>query len=277
MPTRISSRRAKSAELDDEERTDKELTDPAEAEMNDRMARATAATSDASEAGQRALLEAELALVDEMRDIADASRYDPDARIKKIINWVDENMCPVRGRRTDEMPRWNERRVIIFTEYEDTRRYIERCLGEAIARSDQADARIATFTGVTSRQRREEIKHAFNTEPSTHALRILIATDAAREGLNLQRHCHDLYHFDLPWNPSRLDQRNGRIDRKLQPADEVFCRYFFYPRPSRGQGPAGAGAQGRADSARHGQRRPGPRRPRGEGDREGRYSARHAQ
>ena len=219
---------SESAELDDEERTDKELTDPAEAEMNDRMARATAATSDASEAAQRALLKAELALVEEMRDIAEASRYDPDARIKKIINWVDENMCPVRGRRTDEMPRWNERRVIIFTEYEDTRRYIERCLGEAIARSDQADARIATFTGVTSRQRREEIKHTFNTEPSTHPLRILIATDAAREGLNLQRHCHDLYHFDLPWNPSRLDQRNGRIDRKLQPADEVFCRYFFY-------------------------------------------------
>ena len=215
-------------EPDDDEGADDELTDPGEAEMHDRMARATAATSDASEAGQRALLESELALVDEMRDIAEASRYDPDARIKNIVDWIDENMCPVRRRRTGETPRWNERRVIIFTEYEDTRRYIERCLGEAIAQSDQADARIATFTGVTSRQRREEIKHAFNTEPSTHPLRILIATDAAREGLNLQRHCHDLYHFDLPWNPSRLDQRNGRIDRKLQPADEVFCRYFFY-------------------------------------------------
>ena len=47
--------------------------------------------------------------------------------------------------------------------------------------------------------------------------------------MNLQRHCADLFHFDLPWNPSRLDQRNGRIDRKLQPAGEVFCRYFFYP------------------------------------------------
>ena len=215
-------------EPDDDEGADDELTDPGEAEMHDRMARATAATSDASEAGQRALLEAELALVDEMRDIAEGSRYDPDARIKNIVDWIDENMCPVRRRRTGETPRWNERRVIIFTEYEDTRRYIERCLGEAIAQSDQADARIATFTGVTSRQRREEIKYAFNTEPSTHPLRILIATDAAREGLNLQRHCHDLYHFDLPWNPSRLDQRNGRIDRKLQPADEVFCRYFFY-------------------------------------------------
>ena len=39
---------------------------------------------------------------------------------------------------------------------------------------------------------------------------------------------HDLLHFDLPWNPSRLEQRNGRIDRKLQPPPKVFCRYFGY-------------------------------------------------
>jgi hypothetical protein len=75
---------------------------------------------------------------------------------------------------------------------------------------------------------REEVKRAFNADPAKHPLRILIATDAAREGVNLQNHCADLFHFDVPWNPSRLEQRNGRIDRKLQRADEVFCRYFVY-------------------------------------------------
>ena len=59
-------------------------------------------------------------------------------------------------------------------------------------------------------------------------MRILIATDAAREGLNLQAHCWHLFHFDVPWNPSRMEQRNGRIDRKLQPQPEVFCHYFVY-------------------------------------------------
>ena len=59
-------------------------------------------------------------------------------------------------------------------------------------------------------------------------MRILICTDAAREGINLQSRCHDLIHIDLPWNPARLEQRNGRIDRKLQPATKVFCRYFRY-------------------------------------------------
>src|SRR5262249_40804951 len=57
---------------------------------------------------------------------------------------------------------------------------------------------------------------------------ILIATDAAREGLNLQAHCWNLFHFDVPWNPSRMEQRNGRIDRKLQEQPEVFCHYFVY-------------------------------------------------
>jgi superfamily II DNA/RNA helicase len=60
-------------------------------------------------------------------------------------------------------------------------------------------------------------------------LRILVATDAAREGINLQAHCADLFHMDLPWNPGRLEQRNGRIDRALQPEPEVRCHYFVYP------------------------------------------------
>ena len=60
-------------------------------------------------------------------------------------------------------------------------------------------------------------------------MRILIATDAAREGLNLQARCSDMFHFDLPWNPGRIEQRNGRIDRKLQPAAEVNCHYFVLP------------------------------------------------
>ena len=75
---------------------------------------------------------------------------------------------------------------------------------------------------------RERIKIAFNAPFEDEPVRILVCTDAAREGLNLQARCHDLVHFDLPWNPSRLEQRNGRIDRKLQPSPVVTCRYFVY-------------------------------------------------
>ena len=92
----------------------------------------------------------------------------------------------------------------------------------------EREQRIAIYHGPTPPDEREEIKQAFNADPSKHPLRILIATDAAREGLNLQTHCWNLFHFDVPWNPSRMEQRNGRIDRKLQPKPEVFCHYFVY-------------------------------------------------
>src|SRR5437763_10477693 len=111
---------------------------------------------------------------------------------------------------------------------EDTRRWLERRLREALAVTDRVDERIAVFSGSTGQDRREEVKAAFNADPTKEPLRILICTDAAREGINLQTYCSDLIHLDLPWNPSRLEQRNGRIDRKLQPAKQVFCRYFRY-------------------------------------------------
>ena len=208
-------------------------SDPSERELADLMAAATAGSTDCSQAETREALMRELSHVDMMQNVAEVNRYQADPRVNRIVKWIDANMCEVLSPPSDVVPPcWNNRRLLIFTEYEDTRLWLQRCLNEAIAHSDQACKRIAAFTGMTSRQRREDIKHAFNTEPGNDPLRILIATDAAREGLNLQRHCHDLFHFDLPWNPSRLDQRNGRIDRKLQPADEVFCHYFvFVQRP----------------------------------------------
>jgi len=59
-------------------------------------------------------------------------------------------------------------------------------------------------------------------------LRILIVRTRRGRASISRPICSDLIHFDLPWNPSRLEQRNGRIDRKLQPAKRVVCRYFRY-------------------------------------------------
>ena len=56
-------------------------------------------------------------------------------------------------------------------------------------------------------------------------MRVLLATDAASEGISLQRHCHLLAHAEIPWNPNRLEQRNGRIDRHGQPAAEVLVHH----------------------------------------------------
>ena len=165
-------------------------------------------------------LRTELAAVDEMLQLAKQHAARPDSRVAWLVDWIRSNMVP--------SGRWNDRRVILFTEWEDTRRWLQRRLLEALEDTDRVDERIDVFTGATGTDRREAVKLAFNADPATEPLRILICADAAREGINLQTRCHDLIHVDLPWNPSRLEQRNGRVDRKLQPAPEVFCRYFVY-------------------------------------------------
>jgi hypothetical protein len=175
---------------------------------------ATAATT----RGEMSLLRRELELVDEMLRIAQAARGLPDARVRVLIDWIREHMM------TDG--EWNDRRVLIFTEYVDTKRYLEQQLVGAFADTDRGEARIDSFTGGMGEDRRRAIREAFNRNPRQHPLRILIATDAAREGVNLQNWCADVFHLDVPWNPSRMEQRIGRIDRKLQREKEVRSHYF---------------------------------------------------
>lgn len=177
--------------------------------------------------------EAERALIDQMERIAARHRHQPDGKDLALIDWIRVNMCPDLppfGKRATGRPKWNDRRVLIFTESrEGTKRHLVEILGQAMAETEGADERIEVITGMTSGEARKEIQRRFNTDPADDPLRILIATDAAREGLNFQAHCADLFHFDLPWNPGRIEQRNGRIDRKLQAAAEVRCHYFVLP------------------------------------------------
>lgn len=196
-----------------------------QAEEEAQIEAATAATAGRLPAGERDLL-------DQMSSIAEAACGLPDARVRLLIEWIRKNMCPgmqVFGKPLpDEPPQWNDTRLLIFTEYEDTLRYLRGQLSAALQQTDRAEERVEVYHGPTPEPRRKEIKKAFNADPKRHPVRILLATDAAREGINLQAHCWNLFHFDVPWNPSRLEQRNGRIDRKLQPKTEVFCHYFVY-------------------------------------------------
>ena len=197
------------------------------------VAAESGSTSDPS-ALRAELWRREQQLLDRMQTIADKARHQPDAKTRRLIDWIREWMCsglpPFGDQPAGPPPRWNDRRVLIFTENrEGTKRYLKAILEQAIEGSDRADERIEVIDGLTRGVRRKEIQRRFNADPATDPVRILLATDAAREGLNFQAHCADLFHFDLPWNPGRIEQRNGRIDRKLQPAPEVSCHYFVLP------------------------------------------------
>ena len=166
--------------------------------------------------------QSDLTLLERMGEIAEANRNRPDPRIKLLETFLRTHLCPDLG---GARAVWQPTRLLIFTDYVDTKRYLERQLRELLG-DDDADRRLASFTGGMGEDTRERLKAQFNADPEDEPLRILIATDAAREGVNLQNHCKHLIHFDIPWNPSKLEQRNGRIDRKLQRAPQVWCHYF---------------------------------------------------
>ena len=219
------------AEYTDE---DSEAEEAAQIAALDAAAEADPATGDAR---AEAIWKEEKALLARMDEVAAAARGFPDAKTRHLIGWIREHLCPglppwgERPRHDDgPPPRWNERRVLIFTEnVVGTKRHLREMLEQVIAGTDRAEERIETIDGQTVGAKRKESQRRFNTDPARDPLRILIATDAAREGLNFQAHCTDLFHFDLPWNPGRIEQRNGRIDRKLQPAPRVRCHYFVLP------------------------------------------------
>ena len=220
----------KPADADDERAEwDEDTAEAFEAEQIEAVTLAAEA-----HATQAALWEREQALLHEMQEVAEAARHKPDAKTLHLIDWIRANQCPdlppFGKRPTGRAPTWNNRRVLIFTENrEGTKRYLKAMLEQALEYTDNAEERIAVIDGLTSGPRREEMQRRFNADPAKDPLRILLATDAAREGLNFQAHCADLFHFDLPWNPGRIEQRNGRIDRKLQPAAQVRCHYFLLP------------------------------------------------
>ena len=97
------------------------------------------------------------------------------------------------------------RKIIIFTEHKDTLSY----LVERITTLLGSDDMVEVIHGGVNRDTRRRVQEAFRNDPTT---RILIATDAAGEGVNLQR-ANLMVNYDIPWNPNRIEQRFGRIHR----------------------------------------------------------------
>ena len=162
-----------------------------------------------------AISDEEKALLRQLREYAAKNSLRPDSKAKTLIDWLKTTLRPDG--------KWNEERVIIFTEYRATQKW----LFDLLARDGFAqEGRLRMIYGGMPGDQREAIKAAFQAHPRESDVRILIATDAASEGVNLQNHCSRLFHFEIPWNPNRMEQRNGRIDRHGQKAEEVNIFHF---------------------------------------------------
>jgi len=108
-------------------------------------------------------------------------------------------------------PRWSDQKILVFTEHRDTLDFIvQRLEGMGFA------GRVARIHGAMDYLERQEQIAFFDRSTADGGAAYMICTDAAGEGINLQRACWLMVNYDIPWNPARLEQRMGRIHRYKQ-------------------------------------------------------------
>ena len=120
---------------------------------------------------------------------------------------VDRKWVELRNiLQSDEFNQSGEpRKLIVFTEHRDTLNYLEAKIRTLLGRPEA----VSSIHGGVRREDRRRVQDAFRNDP---AVKVLVATDAAGEGVNLQR-ANLMVNYDLPWNPNRIEQRFGRIHR----------------------------------------------------------------
>lgn len=144
-------------------------------------------------------LEAEIRTLKHLEQIANEVRLSgEDRKWDELSKLLQDNECMFTADGQRE-------KLIIFTEHKDTLRY----LTDKIRTLFGSDDSVVTIHGGMLRDERRKVEEMFRQDKN---VRILIATDAAGEGINLQR-AHLMINYDLPWNPNRLEQRFGRIHR----------------------------------------------------------------
>lgn len=182
-----------------------------EEDYADDKQRETAEAEAVEEANKRArpLDDNEKKRLSELRSWAQQASHKEDSKARALLAWLAEHVKDGGG--------WTNERVILFTEYRSTQQWMH----EILATHGFGGDRLALIYGGMDPKEREAIKAAFQASPDVSPVRILLATDAASEGIDLQNHCHLMIHLEIPYNPNVMEQRNGRIDRHGQRSDEV--------------------------------------------------------
>ncbi|WP_162466150.1 DEAD/DEAH box helicase [Streptomyces taklimakanensis] len=153
--------------------------------------------------------------IDDIRGYIDRMQHVPDSKFDRLRS--DLNAARGRGHST-----------IVFTQYTDTLTYLRNKLVGAYR------SQLATFTGEGGQVFREAegwvdiSKRDLVDAVRSGRVTVLLANDAASEGLNLQA-CSYLINYDMPWNPMRVEQRIGRVDRLGQARNVVHIRSYFIP------------------------------------------------
>ena len=154
-------------------------------------------------------------LLERLRAHAEQMSARGDSKLKALLAWLHEALIP--------QGQWTQERVILFTEYRATQKWLQERL---VTAGLGGPGRVLLMYGGMPLDEREAVKNAFQASPAQSPVRILLATDSASEGLDLQNHCSQLVHIEVPWNPNRMEQRNGRIDRHGARKSQVSIYHF---------------------------------------------------
>lgn len=160
----------------------------------------------------------ETSILHQMRERAEDCWLRPDTKTFRLMDWIRETCFPDG--------QWNNERVIVFTEYRATLNYLADMLTAKRTGWPSMNGRLEVFHGSLTKDERERIIREFNYNPQKTEVRVLLATDAASEGIDLHLACHRLVHMDVPFNPNRMEQRNGRVDRHGQKSETVDIFHF---------------------------------------------------
>jgi hypothetical protein len=179
---------------------------------------------------------------DILADLADAAAQvsiDTSPKLKALAKELKIILDQAENEATDLIDETQKRKVLIFSFYADTVEWILRFLNAELAQSDELAkyrGRLAVASGSSdlhADMTREDAVFGFAPVSSEapagsddDLYDILVATDVLAEGVNLQQ-CRHIINFDLPWNPMRLVQRHGRVDRIGSPHNRIFLRTIF--------------------------------------------------
>jgi superfamily II DNA or RNA helicase len=167
-------------------------------------------------------------------DQADAELTDPEKRRLRELERMAEGISEAEDRKLagclETVRRLLEDRFnpVVWCYYVETAEYVAKKLSEALS-AQVPDVRVLCLTGrVGEEERRQKVAELMEH----HGPRVLVATDCLSEGINLQRGFNAVVHYDLPWNPNRLEQREGRVDRYEQQSPVVRAvRYYGKDNP----------------------------------------------
>ena len=163
--------------------------------------------------GDRAAIEMELGALEETLEAAERVTKTRDSKLQRLLGQT----LPAR---------FTSGGTIIFTKYVDTLKYLEEHIQEFID-DEYPDVELQTLYGELNDAERNERFEKFAEADRG----VLIATDVISEGMNLQYAANQVIHYELPWNPNRLEQRNGRVDRYGQHEPVVYIRTMVVDDP----------------------------------------------